>query len=217
VVRPTTSALQLLGHRYYDPSTGRFLTRDPIKDGRNWYGYCENNPVTRTDANGLDWHDPSHVSVDKEFDGKVWVVGEPGPGKSQIMVPVKAGESSPEGMDVDYVIVQYKDGSQRRFFVSGTNPPQDRRTIHSHYSVNSKGDLSCLDPLIIYVSGGSGGGYAGMFAPAIPITIGDPTEFNPSDRKPGSHYPPGRFGGGPTGNWNDDIDAAKRRRGSRSK
>jgi hypothetical protein len=27
------SGLQLLGHRYYDPSTSRFLTRDPIKDG----------------------------------------------------------------------------------------------------------------------------------------------------------------------------------------
>ena len=26
--------LMLLGHRYYDPSTGRFLTRDPVKDGR---------------------------------------------------------------------------------------------------------------------------------------------------------------------------------------
>jgi RHS repeat-associated protein len=33
------SGLMLLGHRYYDPSTGRFLTRDPIKDGRNWYSY----------------------------------------------------------------------------------------------------------------------------------------------------------------------------------
>ncbi len=33
------SGLKLLGHRYYDPSTGRFLTRDPIKDGRNWYAY----------------------------------------------------------------------------------------------------------------------------------------------------------------------------------
>jgi RHS repeat-associated protein len=45
--------LQLLGHRYYDPSTGRFLTRNPIKDGRNWYGYCDSNPVSRVDHDGL--------------------------------------------------------------------------------------------------------------------------------------------------------------------
>ncbi|MBX3119342.1 MAG: RHS repeat-associated core domain-containing protein [Fimbriimonadaceae bacterium] len=44
---------KLLGHRYYDPSTGRFLTRDPIKDGRNWYSYCENNPLIFSDPNGL--------------------------------------------------------------------------------------------------------------------------------------------------------------------
>ncbi|MDX2066064.1 MAG: RHS repeat-associated core domain-containing protein, partial [Fimbriimonadaceae bacterium] len=49
------SGLQLLGHRYYDPSTGRFLTRDPIKDGRNWYSYCENNPLTAVDPAGLFW------------------------------------------------------------------------------------------------------------------------------------------------------------------
>jgi len=48
-----STGLQLLGHRYYDPSTGRFLTRDPIKDGRNWYGYCENNPVRSVDPEGL--------------------------------------------------------------------------------------------------------------------------------------------------------------------
>jgi RHS repeat-associated protein len=47
------SGLQLLGHRYYDPSTGRFLTRDPIKDGSNWYGYCANNPLKWVDAQGL--------------------------------------------------------------------------------------------------------------------------------------------------------------------
>jgi len=47
------SELKLLGHRYYDPATGRFLTRDPIKDGRNWYGYCENNPMGWIDPSGL--------------------------------------------------------------------------------------------------------------------------------------------------------------------
>jgi RHS repeat-associated protein len=48
------TGLQLLGHRYYDPSTGRFLTRDPAKDGRNWYGYCDNNPIRFIDPRGLD-------------------------------------------------------------------------------------------------------------------------------------------------------------------
>lgn len=46
------TGLQLLGHRYYDPSTGRFLTRDPIKDGRNWYGYCDNSPISYIDPTG---------------------------------------------------------------------------------------------------------------------------------------------------------------------
>ncbi len=47
------TSLSLLGHRYYDPTTGRFLSRDPIKDGRNWYVYCDNNPLTRVDPTGL--------------------------------------------------------------------------------------------------------------------------------------------------------------------
>jgi len=47
------SGLKLLGHRYYDPSTGRFLTRDPEEHGRNWYSYCENEPLTQVDSNGL--------------------------------------------------------------------------------------------------------------------------------------------------------------------
>ncbi len=45
--------LQLLGHRFYDPNVGRFLTRDRIKDGRNWYAYCDNNPLTAADPTGL--------------------------------------------------------------------------------------------------------------------------------------------------------------------
>jgi RHS repeat-associated protein len=50
------SGLMLLGHRYYDSSTGRFLTRDPIKDGRNWYVYCDGNAMSRHDTEGLDWY-----------------------------------------------------------------------------------------------------------------------------------------------------------------
>jgi len=48
----------LLGHRYYSPTMGRFLTRDPLGfDGSttNLYLYCDNNPTGRIDPNGLDW------------------------------------------------------------------------------------------------------------------------------------------------------------------
>jgi len=46
------TGLKLLGHRYYDSDTGRFLTRDPIGYGRNWYSYCANNPINQIDSSG---------------------------------------------------------------------------------------------------------------------------------------------------------------------
>jgi len=39
--------------RYYDPSLGRFISEDPIKDGLNWYAYCGGNPVMFIDPSGL--------------------------------------------------------------------------------------------------------------------------------------------------------------------
>jgi RHS repeat-associated protein len=48
-----SSGLHLLGHRYYDASLGRFLTRDPIGDGSNWYVYGGNDPVGNADPSGL--------------------------------------------------------------------------------------------------------------------------------------------------------------------
>ena len=49
----TYSRTTLLGNRYYDPSTGRFLTQDPDQDGNNWYDYCANNPLRWADPTGL--------------------------------------------------------------------------------------------------------------------------------------------------------------------
>lgn len=46
------SGLMLLGHRYYDPSTGRFLTRDSSTNSRNWYVYAEASPTKKTDITG---------------------------------------------------------------------------------------------------------------------------------------------------------------------
>jgi len=47
------SGLKLLGVRYYDSQIGRFWSLDPIKEGRNWYGYAKNNPVVLVDPTGL--------------------------------------------------------------------------------------------------------------------------------------------------------------------
>ena len=39
--------------RYYQPTTGRFLTEDIVRPGTNWYVYCSNNPVSFIDSSGL--------------------------------------------------------------------------------------------------------------------------------------------------------------------
>ena len=51
----TEAGIVLLSYRYYDPSTGRFLTRDPIgyNGGINLYGYVRNNPGNARDPSGL--------------------------------------------------------------------------------------------------------------------------------------------------------------------
>ncbi|MBQ8541313.1 MAG: hypothetical protein IJ435_07555 [Clostridia bacterium] len=57
--------------RYYDPSIGRFISVDPIKDGTNWYVYCSNNPIAFVDPSGLEsyifylvgWEDRAHAAA----------------------------------------------------------------------------------------------------------------------------------------------------------
>lgn len=46
------------GHRYYDPTCGRFVGRDPIdeKGGLHLYAFCRNNPVNVWDVLGHKWH-----------------------------------------------------------------------------------------------------------------------------------------------------------------
>ena len=50
------TGLVYYGRRFYNPSQGRFLGRDPIEEqgGLNLYGFCGNNGVNRWDVLGMD-------------------------------------------------------------------------------------------------------------------------------------------------------------------
>ncbi|MGH3261829.1 MAG: RHS repeat-associated core domain-containing protein, partial [Trebonia sp.] len=50
------NGLVYLRARYYDPTTGRFLTQDPLPGtvGQSRYAFAQNNPVTQSDPTGMD-------------------------------------------------------------------------------------------------------------------------------------------------------------------
>jgi len=68
------------GYRYYDPSTGRWLNRDPIGEetgGRNLYAMVHNDPVDLVDMLGL-WETDAHHDIvmrwlaDTKWDAYPW-------------------------------------------------------------------------------------------------------------------------------------------------
>jgi RHS repeat-associated protein len=51
-VQDDESGLIYMRARYYEPGSGRFVSEDPARDGRNWYIYAKNNPITTLDPAG---------------------------------------------------------------------------------------------------------------------------------------------------------------------
>ncbi len=54
----SVTGLSDYGFRDYAPSLARFTTVDPIRDGSNWYAYCNSDPVNYVDAWGLKTNEP---------------------------------------------------------------------------------------------------------------------------------------------------------------
>ncbi len=50
--RDAESGLIYMRARYYEATTGRFVSEDTAKAGHNWVGYCGNNPVNYADSSG---------------------------------------------------------------------------------------------------------------------------------------------------------------------
>ncbi len=60
--------LYYYGARYYDPSIGRFITEDPVRQGNNWYIYCGNNPLRYIDPTGLRFGDPNDPLTEEDIE-----------------------------------------------------------------------------------------------------------------------------------------------------
>ena len=66
--RHTRSQLNVTGTRAYNPSFGRFISRDPIAErgGANLFDYVQNSPVT--------WADPSGLAPQSANGGTTWYI-----------------------------------------------------------------------------------------------------------------------------------------------
>ena len=62
------SSLVYMRARYYEPSTGRFVSEDPARDGSNWLMYANNDPQNHVDLTGQ--------TTDEEFNflGNIMIV-----------------------------------------------------------------------------------------------------------------------------------------------
>ena len=51
------SGLTYMRARYYEATSGRFISEDPAKKGANWYCYACDDPIGKVDASGKDGED----------------------------------------------------------------------------------------------------------------------------------------------------------------
>ena len=67
------TGLVYYGKRYYSPSLGRFINKDPIEEagGLNLYGFCGNNGVNKWDYLGHDSEDGWTM-----YQGEKWTIGD---------------------------------------------------------------------------------------------------------------------------------------------
>jgi RHS repeat-associated protein len=67
--RDGATGLTYFGARWYDADSGRFMSRDPIRDGWNWYAYVGGDPVNFVDEWGLfPWY--VHEEIDRREERK---------------------------------------------------------------------------------------------------------------------------------------------------
>lgn len=73
--KDSESGLIFFGRRYYDPESGRFVTKDPLgdRDGPNLYAYVSNNPLMFVDLWGLICERCGRDSPESTFAPMRWI------------------------------------------------------------------------------------------------------------------------------------------------
>ena len=79
-----TAALYNYGYRDYKPQQARFTTIDPIRDGTNWFAYCNGDPVNFVDLWGLEISD-TKTDKDAIYDTNLPNFGEIGKKENQLL------------------------------------------------------------------------------------------------------------------------------------
>ncbi|MDO8526089.1 MAG: RHS repeat-associated core domain-containing protein, partial [Deltaproteobacteria bacterium] len=139
-----TLGLVYFGARYYDPQTGRFISRDPMEDGINHYIYAVNNPLVNEDYFGLGFFS----SIGNWFKGlassvKVWAKNN---GKAGITV----GSNGSGAPDITLKIQNVRVATWSPGSAGGSPPPSsienNLNSSPSHLSIdmNSCGAIVCL-------------------------------------------------------------------------
>jgi hypothetical protein len=85
--------------RWYDSSTGRFTSEDPVRDGINWFVYVGNNPLRYTDPTGLLSDEHREALRDHFYYGS---------GDLDTYNEMKAGFEAQERAEIDYLLRDYQ-------------------------------------------------------------------------------------------------------------
>lgn len=139
------SGLMMLGHRYYDASVGRFLSRDPIRDGYNWYTYVDNNPVNSVDPTGLETPKDklkkivgplvqTNATLINDSDKWIHVIIGVNGGNVEILLP-PGYQTNPKLVDADHVRIP---GDWRATHIEGDVIWKDK---YPTYTIDDRGKL----------------------------------------------------------------------------
>jgi RHS repeat-associated protein len=141
------SGLVYMRARYYEPTSGRFVSEDGSGDGRNWYTYCQNSPINFRDGSGN------------------WV---------QIAIAALAGLCFVFGMQDGYrAFMHCMRQSVAQKLANGMDATRDETIIQGMESLHGTDDSRRIDEMLEFVGGlGFAGAAAMLLGGGAVATVG---------------------------------------------